>query len=155
MVITGGSTGMGLVSAQALALGGATVVLTARTNKKGQAAVQKVQDYLQQHGVTNNNNNNNVYAVQLDLDDLANVKSFPDRLTQVLAGRKVDVLMNNAGVMAIPERQVTKDGYERTFQSNHLGHFVLTAQLTPLMQNRARIVNVSSAAHLIASQGGL
>jgi NAD(P)-dependent dehydrogenase (short-subunit alcohol dehydrogenase family) len=66
----------------------------------------------------------------------------------------VSVLVNNAGVMAIPERQLTVDGYERTFQSNHLGHFVLTAKLFPyLSRDGAKVINVASTAHNFASQG--
>jgi NAD(P)-dependent dehydrogenase (short-subunit alcohol dehydrogenase family) len=57
------------------------------------------------------------------------------------------------GVMAIPERQLTKDGYERTFQSNHLGHFVLTSQLVPYLKKGARVINVSSLAYQIAGKG--
>ncbi|KAL7556268.1 hypothetical protein ACA910_006333 [Epithemia clementina (nom. ined.)] len=156
IVITGATTGLGLESAKALALGGATVVMTARTPAKGVQALQQVQDFLQQQGVTNDK----VYTVQLDLDNLQNVKSFPERLQKTLGGGGgddtplvVDTLMNNAGVMAIPERQLTVDGYERTFQSNHLGHFVLTAQLAPYLSPNARIINVSSMAYTFASSG--
>lgn len=109
-------TGIGLESAKALAKGGATVVLTGRTEKKGAKAVETVQEYLREEGVQNDK----VYTVQLDLDDLENVKSFPQRFQSKMGDAKIDVLMNNAGVMAIPDRQLTKDGYERTFQSNHL-----------------------------------
>jgi NAD(P)-dependent dehydrogenase (short-subunit alcohol dehydrogenase family) len=150
MVITGGTTGLGLESAKALAQGGATVVLTARTSAKGSKAVQTVQDYLRSNGI----DNDKVYSVQLDLDDLDNVKSFPDRFQQAMGNdAKIDVLLNNAGVMAIPDRQLTKDGYERTFQSNHLGHFVLTSKLVPFLNKDARVINVSSAAYLFAGTG--
>jgi NAD(P)-dependent dehydrogenase (short-subunit alcohol dehydrogenase family) len=149
-VITGATTGIGLESAKALAKGGATVVLTARTEKKGAKAIETVQEYLQEGGLQNNK----IYTVQLDLDDLDNVKTFPTRYQQKLgAGTKIDVLMNNAGVMAIPDLQLTKDGYERTFQSNHLGHFVLTAKLVPYLKSDARVINVSSLAYQIAGKG--
>jgi NAD(P)-dependent dehydrogenase (short-subunit alcohol dehydrogenase family) len=145
MVITGGSTGLGLESAKDLAQGGATVVLTARTDQKGQAAVETIQTALSAKGITNPN----VYYVTLDLDRLDNIATFRDRFDKVLPlpATKIDVLMNNAGVMAIPERQLTVDGNERTFQSNHLGHFVLTAQLFPYLNEKARIINVSSLAY--------
>jgi NAD(P)-dependent dehydrogenase (short-subunit alcohol dehydrogenase family) len=145
MVITGGSTGLGLESAKDLAQGGATVVLTARTDQKGQAAVETIQTALSAKGITNPN----VFYVTLDLDRLDNIATFRDRFNKVLPlpATKIDVLMNNAGVMAIPERQLTVDGYERTFQSNHLGHFVLTAQLFPYLNDRARIIHVSSLAY--------
>lgn len=66
---------------------------------------------------------------------------------------KIDVLMNNAGVMAIQNLQYTQDGYEKTFQSNHLGHFTLTAKLIPYLQPNAKIINVSSLAYSIAGKG--
>lgn len=150
MLITGGTTGLGLESAKRLAAGGATVILTSRTVAKGQMAVQAVNDYLSQEGISNSK----VYAVTLDLDDLDNVRSFPKRLAETPAGNKnIDVLMNNAGVMAIPERELTKDGYERTFQSNHLGHFLLTSKLMPKLADDATVINVSSEAHKFASKG--
>jgi len=150
MIITGSTAGLGLESAKRLAAGGATVILTSRTLQKGQMAVQAVNDYLKQEGITNNK----VYAVPLDLDDLGSVKSFPKRLAESPAGNsKIDVLMNNAGVMAVPERELTKDGYERTFQSNHLGHFLLTNKLMPKLADDATVINVSSEAHKFASKG--
>ncbi len=150
IVITGGTAGLGLESAKRLAAGGATVVLTSRTQPKGQVAVQAVQDYLKQLDI----GNENVYALPLDLDDLENVKTFPKRLgTSPVGDKQITVLMNNAGVMAIPERQLTKDGYERTFQSNHLGHFLLTSQLMPRLADDATVINVSSEAHKFASKG--
>lgn len=143
MVITGASTGLGLESARDLAKGGATVVLTARSDAKGTKAVAAVQESLQEQGIENPN----VSYVTLDLDNLDNVKGFPARFKQAMGDKKIDVLINNAGVMAIPERQLTKDGYERTFQSNHLGHFALTAKLVPFLSQDARIINVSSLAY--------
>lgn len=154
MVITGGTTGLGLESGKRLAAGGATVILTSRTLEKGNAAVQAVKDYLKELNLVNEK----VYTVTLDLDDLEDVKSFPQRLAKSPAfssnsSPSVDVLMNNAGVMAIPTRELTKDGYERTMQSNHLGHFALTAKLMPMLSKDARIINVSSAAHQFAGKG--
>jgi NAD(P)-dependent dehydrogenase (short-subunit alcohol dehydrogenase family) len=151
IVITGGTTGLGLESAKTLAQGGATVVITARTDAKGKAAVAAIQTYLKEQGIRNDN----VSFVQLDLDDLENVKTFPQRFVSKYGdSRRIDVLMNNAGVMAVPDRQLTKDGYERTFQSNHLGHFALTAKLLPLLKEQgARVINVSSQAYQIAGKG--
>lgn len=151
MLITGGTAGLGLEAAKRLAAGGATVVLTGRTFEKGVKAVEAVKEYLEAQGVSNTN----VYSVPLDLDDLESVRAFPKRLSESPAGgdSKIDVLMNNAGVMAIPEREITKDGFERTFQSNHLGHFLLTQKLMNKLANDARIINVSSEAHKIAAKG--
>jgi len=143
ILITGGSTGLGLESAKRLAAAGATIVLTSRNLEKGQMSVEAVKSYLQGKG----NENNKIYSLVLDLDDLESVKSFPKLYSKLGLG-DIDVLMNNAGVMAIPDLQTTKDGYERTFQSNHLGHFVLTSGLFPLLsRKKATIINVSSEAY--------
>lgn len=143
IVITGASGGLGLESAKRLALAGSTVLLTTRTAAKGERAKNQVLEYLQERSITNPE----IYAVTLDLDDLASVKSFPDRYSRVLGSRKIDVLMNNAGAVT-KSREFTKDGFERTFQSNHLGPFLLTSLLFPyLNRNGSRIINVSSVAH--------
>lgn len=152
MVITGGTAGLGLESAKRLAAAGASVVLTSRTASKGAHAVSEVQAYLHERGVSNEK----VYSVTLDLDDFESVRGFPQRLVDdipVDATTKIDALINNAGVMAIPNRQLTKDGYERTFQSNHLGHFLLTASLFERFAPDARIVVVSSEGHKFCYRG--
>jgi NAD(P)-dependent dehydrogenase (short-subunit alcohol dehydrogenase family) len=154
VVITGGNTGLGLESGKRLAASGATVVLTSRSLKKGERAVQTIKDYVKEEkGI----DIDNVYALPLDLCDLDNVKGFSKLFSECAAFKgiiHVDVLLNNAGVMAVPDMQITKDGFEKTFQTNHLGHFALTAQLVPLLNSDgARVVNVSSMAHLIASKG--
>lgn len=152
-VITGASTGLGLESAKRLAAAGATVVLTTRTTAKGEQAVQQVQDYL----LTQQEQEQKapeLYFLTLDLDDFGSVKSFPERYQRLLGPRPIDVLMNNAGVAAIPNREITKDGFERTFQSNHLGPFILTALLFPYLNHKgARIINVSSLAHTAVVTG--
>ena len=154
VVITGGNTGLGLESGKRLAEAGATVILTSRNLVKGEKAVQSVKEYvLEKTGVENNN----VFALPLDLCDLESVKAFPELLKKSDAFQSsngIDVLMNNAGVMAVPDLEITKDGYEKTFQTNHLGHFALTGSLLPLLNaERSRVVNVSSMAYLIASKG--
>ena len=87
----------------------------------------------------------------LDLDNLSMIK-VSETWKDV---PKIDVLMNNAGVMNVPDRQLTVDGIERQIQSNHLGHFVLTSVLAPKLSNTARIINVSSAAYQFAGNTGL
>ena len=126
-----------------MATAGATIVLTSRTAAKGETAVEAVKSYLSAKGVENSK----IYSLVLDLDDLESTKAFPKAYENLGLG-DISVLMNNAGVMAIPDRQLTKDGFERTFQSNHLGHFVLTAGLFPyLSRTKSTIVNVSSEAY--------
>lgn len=151
VLITGGSTGLGLESAKRLGAAGATIVLTSRNLSKGAKAVDDVKAYLADKGTTNEK----IYNLVLDLDDLENVKAFPKAYEELGLG-KISVLLNNAGVMAIPDKQLTKDGYERTFQSNHLGHFVLTAGLFPfLSREKSTVINVSSLAYNIAGSKGL
>jgi NAD(P)-dependent dehydrogenase (short-subunit alcohol dehydrogenase family) len=164
VVITGGTTGLGLESAKRLATAGATIVLTSRNEAKGEKAVENVVSYLKEKGLptitnadddNNNKKNNKIYSLVLDLDDLASVKAFPDSYKKLGLG-DINILMNNAGVMAIPDRQLTLDGFERTFQSNHLGHFVLTAGLFPfLSRKKATVINVSSEAYQFAGRNGL
>lgn len=148
VLITGASTGLGLESAKRLAAAGATIVLTSRNQGKGEKAVTAVEEYVREQ----QGSKPKVYSLVLDLDDLESVKAFPNSYKALGLG-DISVLLNNAGVMAIPERQLTKDGYERTFQSNHLGHFVLTAGLFPfLSRNGSTVINVSSEAFNFASQ---
>jgi NAD(P)-dependent dehydrogenase (short-subunit alcohol dehydrogenase family) len=154
IVITGGNTGLGLESGKRLAAAGATVVLACRSFIKGDKAVESIKSYvLQQTGQLIDN----VYALPLDLCDLESIRDFPQLLKNCNGFQKIqhiDVLLNNAGVMAVPDLQITKDGYEKTFQSNHLGHFALTARLEPMFNREGcRVVNVSSMAYLIASKG--
>lgn len=141
--------GLGLESGKRLAAAGAEVVLTTRTAAKGEKAVEDVQQYLSERGIVNNR----VLALTLDLCDFDNIRAFPATLEKALDKKPVDVLMNNAGVMALQSRELTKDGYERTFQTNHLGHFVLTSKMVPQLAKDARIINVSSEAWQFASKG--
>lgn len=163
IVITGGNTGLGLESGKRLAAAGATVVLTSRNVVKGQRAVDSVVEYVQQEQSTGGASiveneadiRKRVYTVPLDLCDLESVKAFPSKLQNTIGDGsdkkiQIDVLLNNAGVMAVPDLQITKDGYEKTFQSNHLGHFALTSSLVPMLNpSGSRVINVSSMAYLI------
>ncbi|KAL7466069.1 hypothetical protein ACHAXS_006367 [Conticribra weissflogii] len=149
VVITGGTSGLGLETAKRLAAAGAKVVLTSRNAEKGKVAVEAVEEYLRSKLVEGGS----VYSLVLDLDDLSNVKQFPEQFKALGLG-DITVLINNAAVMAIPGRELTKDGIERTFQSNHLGHFVLTAGLFPMLSRAgSKVINVSSSAINMAPLG--
>ena len=125
-VITGASSGLGLESAKRLAAAGATVVLTTRTAAKADVAKRQVQDYLEERSIATSPET--IYVLTLDMDDLATVRSFPDRYRKLLGSRKIDVLMNNIGTIS-QRRELTEDKLEKTFQSNHVGPFLLTAGL--------------------------
>jgi NAD(P)-dependent dehydrogenase (short-subunit alcohol dehydrogenase family) len=136
-VVTGANSGLGLVTARELARNGARVVMACRNLDKGHEAVEAIRS--------------NVPDAQLQLDELdlaslASVRSFADRYTATHDG--LDLLINNAGVMAAP-RRLTADGFELHLGTNHLGHFVLANLLLPLMEGRedARVVTLSSNAH--------
>lgn len=138
-IVTGASPGgLGYETALALAGAGAGVVLAARNPDKGETARQAI---LAAHPAAD------VRVEALDLAHLSSVTAFAARI----AARhpRLDLLINNAGVMAPPQRQTTADGLELQFGSNYLGHVALTAQLLPLLRAApaARVVNLSSIAH--------
>ena len=136
-VVTGANSGLGLVTARELARAGATVVMGCRDPGRGTAALQRVRDEAPGADVT---------CESLDLALLASVRDFAKRMTTAYDG--IDLLVNNAGVMAIP-RATTADGFEMQFGTNHLGHFALTGLLLPVLRDRpgSRVVTVSSGAH--------
>mmetsp|Transcript_32821 Transcript_32821/g.55940 ORF Transcript_32821/g.55940 Transcript_32821/m.55940 type:complete len:408 (+) Transcript_32821:55-1278(+) len=153
VVLTGGNAGLGLESTKRLAKAGATVVFTSRDQVKGNKALDEVNEYLKE-GNTDESFVGKAIVVTLDLCDLDNVKSFKNRLEAAIGkDSKIDVLMNNAGVMAIPDKRITKDNYEQTFQTNHLGHFALTSSLLPMLSSDARVINVSSEGYQFAAKG--
>jgi NAD(P)-dependent dehydrogenase (short-subunit alcohol dehydrogenase family) len=137
-VVTGGTGGLGYEIALSLAKGGADVVIAGRDEAKGRAAAAKIRSLAPTALVR---------FEKLDLSELASVAAFASRL--VAAGHPVDVLVNNAGVMALPERRVTVDGFEMQLGTNYLGHFALTGHLLPLLRQSpfARVVQMSSLAH--------
>lgn len=139
MVITGANSGLGLRSAEALARRGATVVLACRDPQRGEAARDAVAAVASAEAPV---------LVRLDLSDQQSVRACAERLAAQLD--RVDVLMNNAGIMAVPLRR-TAEGWESQFATNHLGHFALTGLLLPLLARSAapRVVTTSSNAHRI------
>jgi NAD(P)-dependent dehydrogenase (short-subunit alcohol dehydrogenase family) len=148
IVITGGTGGLGLESAKRLAVGGASILLMARSVEKAERAVSEVKKYARENNVMNEK----VSFKLLDLDDLRDVRNVPDTWKDI---DKIDVLLNNAGIMALPKLELTVDGFERQMQSNHLGHFALTAFLSLKFAPDARVINVSSSAHQFAPKGML
>ncbi|MCB9665641.1 MAG: SDR family oxidoreductase [Alphaproteobacteria bacterium] len=136
-VVTGANSGLGLETVRALASKGAHVVLACRDLAKGQEAVAEVRREAPTAGLE---------VRALDLASLASVRAFADALAQ--AHPRVDLLVNNAGIMAIPRRE-TADGFEMQFGTNHLGHFALTVRLHGVLEAApaARVVTVASMAH--------
>ena len=124
-MITGGNSGIGLVAARLLAGAGAQVIIAVRDQAKGQQAASEI------------GGDTGVRA--LDLADLDSVRAFAAETTE-----PIDVLINNAGVMATPLGR-TAQGFETQFGVNHLGHFALTNLLLPMITDR--VVSVASGAH--------
>ncbi|EOD67204.1 SDR family NAD(P)-dependent oxidoreductase [Amycolatopsis vancoresmycina] len=135
-VITGANTGLGFDTAKVLAERGATVVLAVRDVGKGKQAAARL------------GANADVTVQELDLSSLESVRSAAADLHATLP--KVDLLVNNAGVM-YPPRQTTRDGFELQFGTNHLGHFAFTGLLLDLLLpvEGSRVVTVTSIAHRI------
>ncbi|MBS1104786.1 MAG: short-chain dehydrogenase/reductase [Deltaproteobacteria bacterium] len=136
-IVTGANSGLGSESALALAAKGAHVVLACRDAAKAQSALQAIRAASPAVSVE---------AMALDLASLASVRAFAEAF--VAQHERLDLLCNNAGVMAIPHRRTT-DGFEMQFGTNHLGHFALTGLLLPRLLDTpgARVVSVSSSAH--------
>lgn len=135
-IVTGGSSGIGVETARALAQAGAKVMLAVRNPAAGEQAAEDIR-------LTTGNQH--IRVEQLDLSDLYSVRAFVKNWEGSL-----DILVNNAGVMAIPERELSAQGHEKQFATNHLGHFALALGLHDAMAatGHARIVSVSSVGHI-------
>lgn len=142
-IVTGANSGLGLATTAALAAAGATVVMACRDAGKAAAAVAQVQRHSPQAAVQ---------VMPLDLASLASVRRFA--ATFKARHTRLDLLCNNAGVMALP-LQRTAEGFEMQIGTNHFGHFVLTGELLDLLAltPTARIVNVASVAHRYFARG--
>ncbi len=139
-IVTGGNGGLGLETAREMARAGAHVIIAARNLDKAAAAEADIRSEVADASLE---------VRKLDLSSLASVREFA---AGVLADHPtIDVLYNNAGVMATPEWQ-TEDGFEMQFGTNHLGHFALTALLLPaiLRAEQGRVVNTTSTARFSA-----
>jgi NAD(P)-dependent dehydrogenase (short-subunit alcohol dehydrogenase family) len=137
VLVTGASSGLGLEVARILASRNATVILAVRDPARGAAALRQISSPIAR-------------LATLDLASLASIRAFASTFTSPL-----DILINNAGVMAIPRRLLTPDGFELQFATNHLGHYALTGLLLPalLLSPSPRVVTVASLAHRRAAAG--
>jgi len=138
-IVTGANSGIGFAAARDLAIRGCRVILACRNLSKAQDAKERIEKAAP---------GADVEVAQLDLSSLKSVREFAGKIVE--SGKPLDLLVNNAAVMALPKRQTTADGFEMQFGTNHLGHFALTGLLLPaiLAAKAARVVTVASIAHL-------
>lgn len=137
-IVTGGSSGIGIETVKTLAKAGAEVTIAARNVDAGKKVANEI---------TAITGNSKIHVAQLDLDNLRSINNFVGNWEGAL-----DILINNAGVMAIPDLQKTSDGIEMQFMTNHLGHFALSVGLHNALKSAgsARIVVVASSGHLFS-----
>ena len=136
-IVTGPTSGLGKETSIVLARKNATVIMAARDLKKAESVKKEI---------LNENKNAKIDIQELDLCSLESINSFTETINKKY--KALDVLINNAGIMACPYSK-TKDGFEIQMGTNHLGHFALTGLLLPLIKKteNSRIVNISSIAH--------
>jgi NAD(P)-dependent dehydrogenase (short-subunit alcohol dehydrogenase family) len=140
IIITGANSGLGYEATKAFATKGATVIMACRSIERGQQAATDIRNNVDMAS-------GDLTVRQCDLASLESIKSFAAAVSREYDS--IDILSNNAGVMAIP-RQETEDGFEKQFGVNHLGHFALTGHLLELMisgDDESRVVTHSSGAH--------
>ena len=144
-IVTGANSGLGYRTAEALARAGATVVLAVRNAERGADALARLRTAVPDAAAR-------LEVRSLDLADLESVRTFAAATTT-----PVDLLINNAGVMNVPTRHTTAQGFEMQFGTNHLGHYALTGLLLPRLLGRpgARIVTLSSVMHKFAKAAQL
>ncbi len=138
VLVTGANSGIGYQAALELARHGAHVLLGCRSVSKGEAALERLRREVP---------GAQVELALLDMASLDSIRSFASKFVE--SGKTLDVLINNAGVMALPKRELTPDGFERQMGTNHLGHFALTGLLLPALERSPapRVVTVASLAH--------
>ena len=135
-IVTGANSGMGLATVEALSDKGATVIMLCRSEERGRKAIAKLTETKER----------DLDMILCDLGDYASIRNFAARVKEKYP--RIDILVNNAGFISL-DRQETKEGVERQFGINHLGHFLLTNQLLDMMRPGSRIVNVASGAHKV------
>ena len=142
-IVTGSNSGLGYDTAAALASKGAHVVMAVRNLGKGNEAVERLKKASPAANVT---------LQELDLSSLDSVRKAAEEMRS--AHPRIDLLVNNAGVMYVPTREATQDGFEMQFGTNHVGHFALTGLLLDNMVgvDGARVVTVSSVGHRIMAK---
>lgn len=133
-IVTGANSGMGMATVEALSDKGATVIMLCRSEERGKEAIFKLTE----------NKERNLDLILCDLGDYESIRNFAKAVKEKYD--HIDILVNNAGFISL-DRQLTKEGLERQFGINHIGHFLLTKELLELMGKGSRIVNVASGAH--------
>ena len=133
-IVTGANSGMGMATVEALSDKGATVIMLCRSEERGKEALLKLTE----------NKERNLDLILCDLGDFESIRNFAKAVKEKYD--HIDILVNNAGFISL-DRQLTKEGLERQFGINHIGHFLLTKELLELMGKGSRIVNVASGAH--------
>ncbi|SFS07367.1 NAD(P)-dependent dehydrogenase, short-chain alcohol dehydrogenase family [Microbacterium sp. cf046] len=141
-LVTGASDGVGFEIAARLVRSGAELIMPVRNVQKGEEAADRIRQ--RTPGAL-------VRIAELDLSSLDSVASFADDM--IAAGRPIGILINNAGVMNPPARQLTRDGFELQFATNHLGHFALVARLLPLLRDGH--AHVTSQVSIAANEGAV
>ncbi len=134
-IVTGGSSGIGVETARALASAGARVILPVRSRAAGETAAADIRA---------STGNKDVDVAEMDLADWHGVRAFADVFRKT--GRPLDILINNAGIMATPERRIMGH-FESQLGTNHLGHMLLACRLAPALAQGARVVALSSIGH--------
>ena len=133
-IVTGANSGMGMATTEALSDEGATVIMLCRNGERGKEAVSKLTE----------NRSRDLDLILCDLGACESIRNFVKTVKEKYD--HIDVLVNNAGFISL-DRQETKEGLERQFGINHIGHFLLTTELVDIMPRGSRIVNVASGAH--------
>jgi NAD(P)-dependent dehydrogenase (short-subunit alcohol dehydrogenase family) len=134
-IVTGAAAGLGVETVRALAAAGARIVMPVRSRAKGEAVAAEISAATGNPSVT---------VADMDLEDYASVRAFADGF--VASGTRLDILINNAGIMATPERRIA-GGFESQFGTNHLGHMLMTCHLAAALAEGARVISLSSIGH--------